>query len=51
MSVSISRLGAIKAAAVMALSTYVTVALGLVVSALLARQLGPTEYGRYAYVL
>jgi O-antigen/teichoic acid export membrane protein len=51
MSVSISRLGAIKAAAIMALSTYITVALGLVVSALLARQLGPTEYGRYAYVL
>lgn len=51
MSATISRLGAIKAAAVMALSTYVTVALGLIVSALLARQLGPTEYGRYAYVL
>ena len=51
MSVSITRLGALKAAAVMTLSTYVTVALGLIVSALLARQLGPDEYGRYAYVL
>lgn len=51
MSVSISRLGAVKAAAVMTLSTYVTVALGLFVSALLARQLGPEEYGSYAYVL
>ena len=35
----------------MAASTYVTVALGLVVSALIARGLGPEDYGRYAYVL
>ncbi len=35
----------------MAASTYVTVALGLVVSALIARGLGPDDYGRYVYVL
>lgn len=35
----------------MAASTYVTVALGLVVSALIARGLGPEDYGRYVYVL
>lgn len=35
----------------MAASTYVTVALGLVVSALIARGLGPQDYGRYVYVL
>lgn len=35
----------------MTLSTYVTVGLGLVVSAVLARSLGPDDYGRYAYML
>ena len=46
-----SRVAAVKAAALMATSTYVTVALGLVVSALIARSLGPEDYGRYAYLL
>lgn len=35
----------------MAASTYITVALGLIVSALIARGLGPEDYGRYVYVL
>lgn len=51
MTQSFTRLAAIKAAAIMSLSTYATVILGLVVSALLARSLGPEDYGRYAYVL
>ncbi|MGH6648970.1 oligosaccharide flippase family protein [Aquabacterium sp.] len=46
-----SRVAAVKAAALMATSTYVTVALGLVVSAVIARSLGPDDYGRYAYLL
>lgn len=46
-----SRAVALKAAALMATSTYVTVALGLVVSALIARGLGPEDFGRYAYLL
>lgn len=46
-----SRVVALKAAALMATSTYVTVALGLVVSSLIARGLGPEDYGRYAYLL
>jgi O-antigen/teichoic acid export membrane protein len=51
MAGSFSRVAAIKAAAIMTLSTYITIALGLVVSAVLARSLGPTDYGRYAYTL
>lgn len=51
MTQSFTRLAAVKAAAIMSLSTYATVILGLVVSALLARSLGPEDYGRYAYVL
>lgn len=51
MTQKFSRLAAVKAAAIMSLSTYLTVVLGLVVSALLARSLGPTDYGSYAYVL
>jgi len=43
MSRSFTRVGALRAAAVMTLSTYVTVALGLVVSAILARSLGPDD--------
>jgi len=35
----------------MAASTYLTVALGLVVSALIARGLGPADFGQYAYVI
>jgi O-antigen/teichoic acid export membrane protein len=51
MAATFSRIAAIKAAAIMTLSTYATIALGLVVSAVLARSLGPDDYGRYAYVL
>jgi len=51
MAGSFTRVGALRAAAVMTLSTYVTVGLGLVVSAVLARSLGPEDYGRYAYML
>jgi len=51
MAGAFTRVGALRAAAVMTLSTYVTVALGLVVSAILARSLGPDDYGRYAYLL
>jgi O-antigen/teichoic acid export membrane protein len=46
-----SRVAVLKAGALMAASTYVTVALGLIVSALIARGLGPQDYGRYVYVL
>lgn len=46
-----SRVSALKAGLLMAASTYVTVALGLIVGALIARGLGPDDYGRYAYVL
>lgn len=51
MSGSFTRIAAVKAAAIMTLSTYVTIALGLVVSAVIARSLGPDDYGRYAYLL
>lgn len=51
MSRPFSRIAAVKAAALMATSTYVTVFLGLVVSALIARSLGPDDFGRYAYLL
>ncbi|WP_338439540.1 lipopolysaccharide biosynthesis protein [uncultured Aquabacterium sp.] len=51
MAGAFTRVGALRAAAAMTLSTYVTVALGLVVSAILARSLGPDDYGRYAYLL
>ena len=51
MSGSFTRVGALRAAAVMTLSTYVTVGLGLVVSAVLARSLGPDDYGRCAFLL
>lgn len=51
MTQSFTRLAAVKAAAIMSLSTYATVILGLVVSALLTRSLGPQDFGRYAYVL
>jgi O-antigen/teichoic acid export membrane protein len=51
MAGSFTRVAALKSAAIMTLSTYVTIALGLVVSAVLARSLGPHDYGRYAYLL
>ena len=45
------RLVALKAAALIATSTYVTTALGLVVSVIIARSLGPKDDGQYAYLL
>ncbi|CAH0349986.1 hypothetical protein AQB9606_01347 [Aquabacterium sp. CECT 9606] len=45
------RLVALKAAALIATSTYVTTALGLIVSVIIARSLGPKDYGQYAYLL
>jgi O-antigen/teichoic acid export membrane protein len=45
------RLTALKAAALIATSTYVTTALGLLVSVVVARSLGPKDYGQYAYLL
>lgn len=51
MASAFTRVGALRAAAAITASTYVTVALGLVVSTILARSLGPDDYGRYAYLL
>jgi O-antigen/teichoic acid export membrane protein len=48
---SFGRVAAAKAAALMTGSTYISYGLGIVVSALIARALGPTDYGRYAYVV
>ncbi|MDE2400755.1 MAG: oligosaccharide flippase family protein [Burkholderiales bacterium] len=45
------RLVALKAAALIATSTYVTTAFGLIVSVIIARSLGPKDYGQYAYLL
>lgn len=42
---------ALKAALLMTGSTYVTYALGLIISALIARNIGPAEYGQYAYLV
>ncbi len=51
MANSFGRVAAAKAAALMTGSTYVSYGLGIVVSALIARDLGPADYGRYAYVV
>jgi O-antigen/teichoic acid export membrane protein len=51
MNNSQSRFAALKAAALIATSTYVTTALGLLVSVFIARTLGPHDYGQYAYLL
>jgi O-antigen/teichoic acid export membrane protein len=48
---SFGRVAAAKAAALMTGSTYISYGLGIVVSALIARDLGPADYGRYAYVV
>lgn len=45
------RLSALKAGALIAASTYVTTALGLLVGVIAARSLGPRDYGQYAYLL
>ena len=42
---------AIRAALLMTGSTYIAFAIGLVVNALIARHLGPRDYGHYAYVV
>jgi len=51
MSGALSRTATLKAAALIAASTYVTTGLGLLVSVVVARSLGPAEYGQYAYLL
>jgi len=48
---SFGRVAAAKAAALMTGSTYIAYGLGIIVSALIARDLGPADYGRYAYVV
>ncbi len=40
-----------KAAALIMGSTYITYALGLLIGAVIARALGPTSYGKYAFVV
>jgi O-antigen/teichoic acid export membrane protein len=51
MSEAFTRLAAIQATVLLTLSTFVTVVLGLVVSVVIARSLGPEDYGRYAFLL
>lgn len=51
MSKAFGRTATVKAALLMTGSTYVSFALGLLVSALIARALGPEEFGRYAYLV
>lgn len=46
-----SRLATAKAALLMTGSTYVSFISGLIVSALIARAIGPEDFGRYAYVV
>lgn len=41
----------LRAAALIAASTYVSTALGFVVSIIVARSLGPNDYGQYAYLV
>lgn len=51
MSQQFSGAAAIRAAVMIMGSTYVTYAVGLLVSIVIARDLGPEDYGRYAYVV
>ena len=51
MSNPFSRLATAKAALLMTGSTYVSFFFGLIVSAVIARALGPADFGRYAYVV
>lgn len=46
-----SRAAAVRAALLITSSTYVMYAAGLVVSALIARAIGPDEFGRYSYLV
>ena len=51
MSNPFSRLATAKAALLMTGSTYVSFFFGLIVSAIIARAVGPEDFGRYAYVI
>lgn len=51
MTQSFTGASAIRAAMMVMGSTYVTYALGLVTSVLVARSLGPDDFGRYSYVV
>lgn len=51
MSQQFSGAAAIRAAMMIMGSTYVTYAVGLLVSILVARHLGPDDFGRYSYVI
>lgn len=51
MSNPFGRLATARAAVLMTGSTYVNFFLGLVVSAVIARSVGPEDFGRYAYVV
>lgn len=51
MSQQFSGAAAIRAAVMIMGSTYVTYAVGLLVSIVIARHLGPDDFGRYAYVV
>ena len=51
MSNPFSRLATAKAALLMTGSTYVSFFFGLIVSAVIARAVGPSDFGRYAYIV
>ena len=51
MSNPFSRLATAKAALLMTGSTYVSFFFGLIVSAIIARAVGPEDFGRYAYII
>ena len=51
MSGAFGRVAALRGALMMTGSTYAVYALGLVVSALIARDLGPEHFGHYAYLV
>jgi len=51
MSNPFSRLATAKAALLMTGSTYVSFFFGLIVSAIIARAVGPEDFGRYAYIV
>lgn len=51
MSTTIQPTSHLRAAALIATSTYVTTVLGFLVSVIIARSLGPHDYGQYAYLV
>lgn len=51
MSTTIQPTSHLRAAALIATSTYITTVLGFVVSIIIARSLGPDDYGQYAYLV